>query len=64
MNALQTKALQLYSDLPEDMRAIIKFGMTPADSAATLQADFPDASARDIALAFMSAAELDGGMVA
>ncbi len=61
--ALKEKAAEMYATMNDSDRAIVKFGMTPADKAATLEEEFPGVTSREIALAFMAATKADGGMV-
>ncbi len=61
--SLKARAAQIYSTMGEDQRACIKFGMISVSKAAELEADYPTATAQEIALAFMDATKTDGGMV-
>jgi len=61
---LKTHAAQIYLAMDTNERAIIKFGMTPLEKVSELESVFPEATGREIALAFMEATKIDGGMVA
>jgi len=59
------KALQIWQEMSDNEKAAVRFGMIPAERAATLihSMEIVHDSARIAAVAFMECAKRDGGMV-